>query len=73
MSTEANPRLTLVFEVLGRGFIIQRVILIFGIESESKVNRTRLNSAQSTFFGNHPSSNNITRCQVPSRVRALES
>ena len=44
MSTEANPRLTLVFEVLGRGFMIQRVILIFGIESESKVNRTRLNS-----------------------------
>ena len=35
------------------------------------VNRTRINSPQSIFFLEyHPSSSNITRCQVPSRVRA---
>ena len=36
------------------------------------VNHTRINCAQSIFFGivYHPSSSNITRCQVPSRVRA---
>ena len=31
------------------------------------MNRKRINSAQSIFF--HPSLSNITRCQVPSRVR----
>ena len=40
-------------------------------QSESVVNRTRINSAQSIFFlEHHPSSSNITRCHVPSRVRA---
>ena len=34
------------------------------------MNRTRINSAQSIFLGISPSSSNITRCQVPSRVRA---
>ena len=36
--------------------------------SEFMVNPMRINSAQSIFFGISPS--NITRCQVPSRVRA---
>ena len=39
-------------------------------QSESMVNRTHINSAQSIFLEYHPSSSNITRCQVPSRVRA---
>ena len=39
-------------------------------QSESMVNRTRINSAQSIFFLEyHPSSSNITRCQVQLRVR----
>ena len=39
-------------------------------QSESMVNRTRINSAQSIFFLYHPSSSNINRCQVLSCVRA---
>ena len=38
-------------------------------QSESMVNRTRINSAQSIFFLYHPSSSNINRCQVTSRDR----
>ena len=34
------------------------------------VNRMRKKFAQSIFFGISPMSSNITRCQVPSRVRA---
>ena len=34
------------------------------------VNRTRINSAQSILFEYYLSSSNITRCQVPSCVRA---
>ena len=34
------------------------------------VNSACKNSAQSIFLGYHPSSSNVTRCQVPSRVRA---
>ena len=39
-------------------------------QSESMVNRTDINSAQSNFLEYQPSLRNITRCQVPSRVRA---
>ena len=37
---------------------------------ECMVNSTGINSAQSNFLEYHLSSSNITRCQVPSRVRA---
>ena len=117
MSTEAKPRLTLVFEgwhwfSRGDNFprypLVQSIFIILywmwikyivyitlGIktipvewifvfvsrtpfiqtlirrQSESMVNPTCINSAQSIFFLEyHPSSSNITRCQILSRVRA---
>ena len=39
-------------------------------KSESMVNRKRINSAHRCFLEYHPSTSNITSCQVPSRVRA---
>ena len=40
-------------------------------QSESMVNRTRINFPQSIFIlDHHPSTSNVTRCKVPSRVKA---
>ena len=43
--------------------------MLIRCQSESMVNRTHINCAQSIIFLEyHPQSSNITRCQVPSRV-----
>ena len=56
------------FEFVFRYLLIQTIIRR---QSESLVNRLRLNYTEPIFFLEyHPSSINIIRCQVPSRVRA---
>ena len=56
-----------IFDFIFRSQIIQTLIRR---QSESMVNRTSINSAQAIFILISPSSNNITRWGVQSRVRA---
>ena len=51
-------------------FRTRKIQTLIRRQLESMVNRTRINSAQLIFLEYHPSSSNITRCQIPSRVRA---